>query len=81
MIAPCVIFFSAVNCFSQSNNQIQNHNNPEFSRLYKDQDGLISCTEMQTYQPPFTKADLSEMKRTLTGWYSKLSLVYYNYPH
>lgn len=81
IIISCIVFFSAINGFAQWNNQIQNLNNPEFSKLSKDQDGLMSCTEMQTYQPPFTKADLREMNKMLTGWYSKLNLAYYNYPH
>jgi len=68
MIIPCIVFFSAINCFAQWNNQMQDLSNPEFSKLSKDHNGLISCTDMQTYQPPFTKADLRKMEKIMTGW-------------
>lgn len=68
------VYFGVINCFAQWNNQMQSINNPEFSKLSKGQDGLVSCTGMQTYQPPFTKTDLHTMNNFLTGWYSK-----YNY--
>lgn len=53
--------------------------NPEFSKLSKDPDGLMSCTDMQTYQSPFTKADLRKMNRTALDFYSEYNLTHYNF--
>ena len=81
IIIFCIVFFGVFNCFAHWNNQMRSLGNPEFSKLSKDQDGLMSCTDMQTYQPPFTKMALGYMDRMWMNLFSKLNLTYYNFTH
>ena len=62
LVISCIIFFNVINGFAQVDDQQLDISSPEFSKMDKDQDGLISCTQMQAYQPGlFTEADFSKM--------------------
>jgi len=62
LIISCIVFFSFINGLAQADDHQLDISNPEFSRMDKDQDGLMSCTEMQAYQPDlFTEVDFGKM--------------------
>jgi len=78
MIISCIVFFSGINCFAQVDNQQIDISNPEFSEMDKNQDGLMSCTEMQTNQPGlFTEADFGEMDKNNDGMVSEAEYTTY----
>lgn len=77
------VFFSSISGFAAVDDQQIDISNPEFSRMDKDQDGLISCTEMQVSQPGlFTEADFGVMDSNNDGRVSKAEYTtYYNTSH
>ena len=78
MIISCIVCLSVMHGFAQVDNQQINIGNPEFSQMDKDQDGLMSCTEMQTNQPGlFTNADFGEMDTNDDGMVSKAEYATY----
>ena len=78
MIIFCIVFFSAINGFAQWDDQQQDLNNSEFSKMDKDQNGLISCTEMVTYQTGI----FNEMDENNDGQVSESEYTaYYNSSH
>ena len=83
IIISCIVFFSAINCFAGVDDQQMDISNPEFSQMDKDQDGLMSCTDMQTNQPGlFTDADFGVMDKNNDGLVSKAEYTTYcNSPH
>ena len=82
MIVFCFIFFFSVsNSFAVADNQQIDISNPEFSEMDKNQDGLMSCTEMQTYQPAFTQTDFNQMDKNSDGMISEAEFsANYNSP-
>ena len=72
------LFFCLINGFAQVDDQQIDISNPEFSEMDRNQDGLMSCTEMQTSQPGlFTNADFGEMDENNDGMVS--GVEYTNY--
>jgi len=55
IIISCIVLFSDIMGFAQRND-IPNVSTPELSKMIKDQDGLISSTEMQTLHKGKTKS-------------------------
>ena len=49
IIISCIVILSDIACFAQQND-LQDISTPESSKMIKNQNGLISSTEMQVYQ-------------------------------
>lgn len=45
----CILFFSGITCFAQQNDLLD-ISTPESSKLVREQNGLISSSQMQAYQ-------------------------------
>jgi len=56
------LFFSGFVSFAQ-NNEMQNISTPELSKMIKDQNGLISSSDMQVYQGEKSKDKIRNISR------------------